>query len=158
MSADSEKPWETALDRELKSLPDLPAPATLIPRVLAGLERLQPVPWYQQPWPQWPAGLRGVSLIILLALFGGLSFAGWKASQTEAVAIMTQSLTDWFSIGTVVWAVLITLGSTLLVVVKSFGSGFMIAWGIIAVLSYVACVGLGTIFVRFAFARPKNSL
>jgi len=44
-----ESDWEAHLDRQLRELPDRPAPTTLMPRVLAAI-RARALPWYQRTW------------------------------------------------------------------------------------------------------------
>ena len=42
------------IDRELKSLPGLRAPETLLPRVLAAVRHWADRPWYARAWFTWP--------------------------------------------------------------------------------------------------------
>src|SRR5258705_4824538 len=86
MNLEYEKRLENEIHRELKKLPELIAPRTLISRVMAAIEARLRLPWYRQSWQVWPLPLRAVSLVILLALFGGLFFRGLKFSHAEAVA------------------------------------------------------------------------
>ena len=47
---------ETLVDRELRRLPALRAPHTLLPRVLAAVQRWSQRPWYARAWFTWPIG------------------------------------------------------------------------------------------------------
>lgn len=69
--------WEERLHRELKSLPDLKAPASLMRRVRSAVE-VQARPWWRRMWWTWPAAGRS-ALIAALALGASLIIAsGWK--------------------------------------------------------------------------------
>ena len=66
MSAEYEKQLEAAIKRELKGLPDLPAPRTLMTRVLTAIENQSRLPWYRHPWQTWPVIGRAVAIVGLL--------------------------------------------------------------------------------------------
>ena len=44
------------LDRALRSLPPVAAPATLLPRVMAAIGAWSERPWYERAWFTWPRG------------------------------------------------------------------------------------------------------
>src|SRR3989442_14312107 len=83
MSAEYEKQLEAAIMRELKGLPDLRAPRTLVTRALTAIENQSRLPWYWQSWQTWPVIGRAVAIIVLVALFGALCFAGLKLPQAD---------------------------------------------------------------------------
>src|SRR6266508_4563329 len=59
------------VDRELRHLPVPRAPDTLLPRVLAAVERWSRRPWYARAWLTWPVGAQVASLIPLMLLVAG---------------------------------------------------------------------------------------
>jgi hypothetical protein len=148
-----EKQLEAAIDRELKAMPPLVAPATLISRVLTGIENTASLPWYRQSWPMWPVALRAVSFLILLGAFGALCFVGWEASQTPSVLAAMHTVADWFSGLSTIWNTLNTLGGALVAVAQHLGNGFIIGCLAAAALGYGLCLSLGTFYVRLAFGR-----
>lgn len=153
MNSEFEKRLEAEIRREMQGLPDLRAPASLIPRVLKAIEQPTALPWYRQSWQLWPVGWRAVSFGILLALFAGLCLAGWWLSQAGGLALAMRGLGGWWADFTVAWDTLRVLGESGVLVVKKLGTGFIIACFVLAGCSYFACVGLGTVFYRYAFAR-----
>ena len=76
--------WEAQLHRDLTQLPELNAPATLIPGVLSRLSAAAPAAWYQRAWWQWPIGLRIASGVCVIALLGAL---GWSDYDGRAEVI-----------------------------------------------------------------------
>ena len=46
---------EKLIHQELQKLPELTAPATLIPGVLAAIQQRAAAPWWRQAWWDWPA-------------------------------------------------------------------------------------------------------
>ena len=60
------------VDRALEALPAPRAPRTLLPRVLAAVQRWTERPWYQRSWLTWPlawqtASLAAVACLVLAA-------------------------------------------------------------------------------------------
>src|SRR5437764_13255978 len=82
-----DKKLELQIDRQLKGLPELDAPAGLVPRVMAALAARAALPWYRQSWSQWPVAMRWSSFAALLALFGGLCYAGSALFENAGASI-----------------------------------------------------------------------
>jgi uncharacterized BrkB/YihY/UPF0761 family membrane protein len=153
MKPEFDKQLEAEIDRELKSLPELPAPPTLATRVMSAIERRANRAWYRQPWQEWPAALRMVSLVILLALFGGLCVAGCRLAQGEAFIATTHQLGRCLSgLGTLGNAAGVLLGAVVLAV-KQLGTAIIVAALAAVAVGYAICLGLGTVCVRLAFAH-----
>jgi len=141
------------IDRELKSLPPLAAPPTLAPRILARLAAPAEPAWYRRPWPTWPLAMRTASMLVLLALFGGLCFAGWQVSHAASVTAASEKVSGVFALVSLAVKTLSALGNAAAQVAQHLGTGFVVAALAIVALSYAACVGLGSFYLRFAFAR-----
>jgi hypothetical protein len=148
-----EKRLEAEIDRALKGLPEMAAPRLLVSQVMAALQQRARLPWYRQSWQMWPLPLRVVSLLVLLAVFGALCFAGWKLPHTTAFAAAMHSVSGWFSGAATLWHALNVLAGALVLTVKHFGTGFMIACLAAVALGYAMCVSLGTVYVRLGLAR-----
>lgn len=149
---------EAAIDCRLKALPELRAPATLLPRVLAVIERRAVPAWYCRSWQMWPAALRAVSLAVLLAAFGGLCFAGWELSHAAGVGEATQTLRQWVSGLGAMWNTLAVILQAMLLAVKHLGPLFIAVCVFGGIAAYLSCLGLGTAFVRLAVARRQNGI
>ena len=151
---DNENPrLEAAIDHELKALPDLRAPQTLLPRVMAELKQRTALPWYRRAWQTWPMPLQLVSALVLLAAFGGLCFGSWQLTHAPAVASAASEASGWFRLLSGAVSILGVLANALVLAVKSLGP-FVLGGILLAVLAgYAACIGFGTLYVRLAFAR-----
>ena len=58
------------IQRELRELPEIQAPRTLMPRVLAAIQHQARKPWWQRPWTAWPVGFQCATLMALFFLVG----------------------------------------------------------------------------------------
>lgn len=153
MNSEHERELELEISRELNQLPDLEAPVTLFRRVLLEIERRQALRWYTQPWQNWPMPLRVATLVFLSVMFGGLCFASWRLTRAAGVSAAMQEVGGLFSGLSAIWNIINVLGGAIVIVVKHLGTGFMIGCAVIAGLGYALCLGLGTAWVRLAFAR-----
>jgi hypothetical protein len=153
MQSEYERELEAEIDRELKGLPELSAPHTLVSRVRLAIDGRPDVAWYRQPWQMWPAALRMGSLVILLVVFAGLYLAGQRLAHGEAFISAAHRLGHWLSgVSALGNAVSVLLGAAVLAV-KQVGTGFIVAALAALAVGYAMCLGLGTACVRLAFAR-----
>jgi len=153
MNTNHDQELEARIDRELKSLPLLPAPSTLAARVLSQLATPTAVPWYRRAWPTWPLALRTVSFTILLALFGGLCFAGWEASHSSSVTAAAKEVSGGFALVSLAANTLSVLSNAAAQVVRHLGTGFIVTAVALMLMAYATCVAFGSFYLRFAFAR-----
>lgn len=144
---------ETLIHRELKALPHLRAPRSLAPRVMAALEARQHVPWYRQAWQNWPMPLQAASLVALLVAFAGLCVGGWQIAHLPAVVSATNTAGNWFGALNAVWRSVGVLVNAIATVFSSLGPWVVLACVLALLAGYATCVGLGTMYVRFALAR-----
>ena len=150
---EEQRQLERQMSRMLKRLPDLEAPATLMPRVLQAIAQRRLVPWYRTPWQNWPTPLRLCCLLVLISAFGGLCLASWQLTRAAGTAEVMRELGHTFAGVTVVYNVLNALLGAMVLVAKQLGTAFI--FGCLAALGvgYALCVGLGTIYVRVALSR-----
>lgn len=67
----SPRDLERLIHEELRRLPLLRAPHTLLPRVLAAVEEWARRPWYRRAWFTWPQAGQIASLTALVAIVVG---------------------------------------------------------------------------------------
>ena len=70
---------ERRLHRELLRLPVPRAPRTLLPRVIAAVDR----PWYARAWRTWPVAAQAASLVMTVLLLVSTS---WLLMSVEALS------------------------------------------------------------------------
>jgi hypothetical protein len=156
MNPDYDKQLEAAVSRELKALPELSAPDALASRVMAAIEQRARVPWYRRSWQTWPAALQAASLVVLLALFGGLCLGGWQLSQTGTATLALHRAGEWFSGLGVIGNIFNALANAAVLVVKKLGTGFIVACLVVMGTGYAMCIGAGTVYYRLAFAKRQE--
>jgi len=145
--------WESALNRELRNLPDRPAPRTLIPRVMAALQTRAGLPWYRRPWWDWSSGLQALSLLGLSGLLGLATWLAMHAGQIEWMSVLGSELRSWLAPLSPVWSLLSSLAGAVALVLRGISGWICLAGGAFCVVMYLSCVGLGTAFYRVACYR-----
>ena len=155
MNPDRDNQLEMEIRRELKALPELTAPASVVNRVMAAIERCSKVPWYRRSWETWPVAVQATSLTAMLILFGDLCFAGWELSQADTVAQAMQRAGQCFSGFNTIGSTLNILAGSAVLVIKKLGAAFIIAALVAAGLSYTLFLGLGTVYFRLAFTKRQ---
>lgn len=153
MNENKNSQLEAAVDRELKALPNLRAPQTLLPRVMAVIEQRAGLPWYRRAWQTWPLPLQAVSMLVLLVAFAGLCLGSWQLVNAPAVASATSEASGWIRILSRTLSTLGVLVNALALAVRSLGPLVLFGIMMALLLGYAACVGFGTLYVRLAFAR-----
>ena len=153
MSLEYEKKLEVEIDRELKSLPDVAAPATLVSRVMAAIELRRALPWFRRAWHTWPGSLQGLFLVTMIALFGGICFGVWEASHTATIGLAVYKVGGWFSGLSAIYTALNALAGAIVAMIKQINSTVLLAFLCAAGLGYALFLGLGTMYFRLAFAK-----
>jgi hypothetical protein len=156
MNPEYEKPLEAQTDRALKQLPDLQAPRTLGPRVMAAIARQAELPWYRRAWQTWPAGLRTASLAVLVAFFGGLCLLAYDATHSAVFVQLTQNLGRWFSSFSFVGNTLSALAQSVALTVQHLGPMFIAACIGIMAAACLSCLGLGAAFMRLTYTNARH--
>jgi hypothetical protein len=157
MKPEQQDPLERRVHQLLKALPEVTAPATLVPRVMASVAARFSLPWYRQSWQTWPFLLQVVTLVVVVASFGALTFAAWQLGRAAGLAAVRQEIGEMFSGVGAVWNVLSVLLGAIRLVVGRLGTGFLVGCLAAAALAYALFVGLGTVYLRLMFAQRQQS-
>jgi hypothetical protein len=145
--------WEKALHRELEALPELEAPSTLIPGVLARLEEPATTAWYRESWWQWPLAVRAASIVAVLALLGVLGwlsgvFGGWGLGQQvfqayaglkEVLTVAVETSETVLGSGAVFW--------------RKYGQIMLGTAAFLMLSTYLICVAAGTALYQLTWRR-----
>jgi hypothetical protein len=153
MNLNHDNELEALIDRELKSLPTLSAPASLASHVMSALAAQRRVPWYRAGWQTWPLTLRIASFVVLLALFAGLCLGGGKVWQVVSQSESAEKVNGTFSLLGLIGKTLAALGEAGLQVVRHIGTGYVLAGLALVAIAYAACMAFGSFYFKFAFTR-----
>jgi len=144
---------EQLIHRELRRLPPLKAPETLVHRVMLAVHEKQRAPWWQRSWLAWPVGMQVSSLLILLVSAGIVSYLLGAAWDGVNVLSVWQRVTASFAWLRPFWEIASAVANTVAVVFRAADQRLLLAGVGVVVAAYLACVGLGTVCVRLAFKR-----
>jgi hypothetical protein len=138
---------EVEIDRELKSLPEIPAPLTLIVRVMQAIARRQALPWFRRAWQTWPVSLQVISFATLALLFTATCLGAW-----DGATLAIQKYGSVLSVLGTLWTTITVLFGALVTAVNQLPRGVLIGCLGAIVLGYTMCAAMGT----FAFALLRN--
>jgi len=156
MNPELEQELEKEIGRALQGLPDLAAPPGLLRRTMSALQK--PAPWRVGLWTNWPVSVRIAFFVLALAAVAA-AVVGWRAGEPGLMAAAGHGLAPVVSGVKCCWNVLGALAGAVALAAEHLGKGFMLACLVAAAGGCAVCAGCGTIFVRFALARPgRNSL
>lgn len=153
MALDPEKRLEAWVDRQLRQLPDRPAPSTLAPRVMALIRARVRVPWYRLTWWHWPTLAQAFSLLLVSTLLGGLTWAGLHASEGDWAATTMQHLQGWLSPLQPLWVMLVAMSRAVVLVVHQTNPLLLSGIGAVLMAMYLSCLALGTVVYRMAIGK-----
>lgn len=145
-----------AVDRELKRLPELRAPETLIDRVMAKIEPASTQSMPDVSWSSWPLRWRIVSMTSLAAIFcAGCLGVHWIL-RTHVSALLIQQLHQNFATASFAWNTLSVLADAAELAVQKLGLSFFAPGLVLMIAAYCLCVGVGTIMVKTATVHRKH--
>jgi hypothetical protein len=143
---------ETLVDRQLRQLPALRAPHTLLPRVLAAVQQWSQRPWYARAWFTWPAAaqIASAATLILIVVGSALLITNVQivVDETSArllsgVAPLAQRAAATINAARAVWRALVEP-----LLVYAFG---------LVVLMCLACAAFGTALNHVVFRKAVHS-
>jgi hypothetical protein len=154
---DSDKLAES-IDTQLKSLPDLQAPATLLPRVMGIIQAQASLPWHRRSWQTWPMPLQVVLVLGLTLGFAGLYLLVARIPQSSLVLRLTNEIQSGLALASVIWSALSAVAGAAERLIKSMNlsPAILAGCGAAVVLGYMACLGVGAIYLKLALTRKKN--
>jgi hypothetical protein len=150
----NERKLAEQIHRELRQLPDLKAPGTLAPRVLAAIAARREAPWWKKSWAGWPAGMKLAFMVIGIAAIGGLIVAGTTIPQLSTLApAMNELVASLFAPLKPYYDVAARLAGSAGLTLAAAGP--RLYWFIAALVgvAYATCIGLGTLGYRLVFNR-----
>jgi hypothetical protein len=155
MSNESEQKIEQVLNRALKGLPPLRAPATLESRVVNELARRASLPWWRVSFANWPVAARVGFVLICAALVAATFLGGVSAYLGDRPLSEVSALVlGWLHPLLAVMSSAGGLASLLLRVIPPLWLYGTLGFGI---LLYVALFGLGAAAYRTLYLRSPSA-
>jgi hypothetical protein len=157
MKPDATIQWDDLLDRELKRLPEHPAPATLLPKIMAAIQAQAVLPWYRRNWWTWPAAAQAAFILAALIFIGVIVY--WMPTEliqdlrslaAEKISRLAATLTTcWNTLNALAGALSLALGKTGGWPLAAFIGGSLAA--------YATLMAVGTVAYRVLVAVTPNS-
>jgi hypothetical protein len=142
---------EALLDAELKKLPPVGAPASLLLNVMSAIAARARLPWWRRAWWDWPLTAQAAFLLIALAIVGAVSGGG--VMLDEGVSNYSQQVVERFGPVTNLWETVLTILNVVASLVEKIGQPLLLYAAIFVGMLYLMCLGLGTVCVRYALKR-----
>lgn len=149
-----QNPWEKRLHDELRKLPELEAPAGLIPSVMAAISKQASLAWYRRPATTWPPALLIALVVSSVCLIGLLVLA------TQDLLVGSPE-TSFFEVllakGETIFRTVETLLGASVTVMRQYAGPVM--FGVIAAagFAYLSLLGLGGALWRIAAHHRVSS-
>jgi hypothetical protein len=144
---------ERLIDDELKRLPPVQAPESLLERVIAAIEEERGKPWWQKPWTAWPRGVQSFFIASLFGLGASLVYALSHASTGASAQWISLKMAGPSAALDTAFNVFVTLFNAFFLLLQTAaGSWLIVAVASITIL-YAASVALGVAWFRVALSR-----
>jgi len=153
MDNESEGRLGERMHRELRQLPLLKAPETLVARVLTAIESRAQQPWWKKSWMNWPSSMRLAFVVGVCALASGILYLGIQISNEVPAGAVLEKVSASFGFLAPLWNLIAALGNALVLVLRAGGQ--LLFWGTVGLVAamYLTCVGLGTLCYRVALNK-----
>jgi len=138
---------------ELRKLPELRAPETLVHRVMLAVHAKERQPWWQRPWLTWPRPAQLISSALFAATVAALIYFGAQAWQAAGVGNPLDKIWLWIVSLAPLWDGLVALVNAVALVLQKGGQLYLFIGLGVAATMYLLCVATGTACYRLAFNR-----
>jgi len=153
MNERGERQLEQLVHRELRSLPELAAPETLVHRVMLAVHVKERQPWWQLPWVTWPRSAQLGSFALFAATVASLVYFGASAWQAAGIGNPLVKVWEWVGSLSPLWDSLQSLVNEAGLVAKKAGPQYLFVGLGVAGSMYLLCVATGTACYRLALNR-----
>ena len=148
MDTHEQQELEKFIDQHLKKLPEREAPENLTANVLAAISARESRPWWKQPFTSWP---RNSQALLFAALSLGFAAVVYLARR-PAEALSGVSSFAWLG------RALETLANVALVFVRILPWQLLVAFAVVCLAMYAACVATGFALYRVAGRQGAAAL
>lgn len=142
---------EAIINQELRRLPPVAAPKTLVPRVMTAIQARAIQPWWRQSCWNWPLVVQAAFLLSALAIASLMAGAGWWFG--DDINAYSQQAVQQLGALSAFWQLLGSLAAALVLLWQKIAQPLLVYVLVASLILYLLCLGVGTVFVRFAFRR-----
>jgi len=153
MQTNNQPDWESQIDRDLKALPQLRAPASIRLNVMAAVRAQASLPWYRRGWQAWPLGVQYAAIAALMLALVAVYWGLGRVEQPPELARLAGQGSEAVGLAKSFLGVLATLGNAVLLTLGKLGTPAIISLIMAGVLGYAMCLALGTVYYRLAMTR-----
>ncbi len=144
---------EQLMHRELRKLPELRAPETLVHRVMLAVHAKERQPWWQRPWLTWPRPAQCISSALFAVTVGAVIYFGTQAWQLAGIGNPLDKIWLWIVSLAPLWNWFLALLNAVVLVIQKGGQLYLFLGLGFAATMYLLCVATGTVCYRLAFNR-----
>ncbi len=151
--------WEKRLRDELRKLPELEAPESLVADVMAIIrdrEKIRAAVWWKRPATTWPLVARAALPVAALMAFAALIFAGQLLAPQIAASAEAGGLAQAGAKIGGLWVAFVALVDAFLVIARGVLSPVLLAVVAGACFSYIALLGIGGALWRVIVNNPRS--
>ena len=144
---------EQLMHRELRKLPELRAPETLVHRVMLAVHAKERQRWWQRPWQTWPLAAQWISSAMFAAAVVALIYFGAQAWQLAGIGNPLDKIWLWIlSLGPL-WDWLVAQVNAVALIIQKGGQLYLFIGLGVAATMYLLCLATGTACYRLALTR-----
>jgi hypothetical protein len=144
---------ERLAHRELQRLPAPRAPHTLLPRVMAAVQKWADRPWYTRAWFTWPVGWQAASIATLVLVVIGAVVLG---PRVQAVASGAIAAVQVFAGGVSNAAPVETTANSARILWRTLLEPLATYALVVVVLMFLACAVFGTALNHVVIERAEQ--
>ena len=142
---------EKFIHAQLQKLPEREAPEALVSNVLAAIAKRKKLPWWKQSFTFWPRHIQNMFFVVLGSAFLLAIYLSGRAADNVTVPDVSAQLSSFAWVG----RTLRTIGESLFVTVSNLPFQYFVAFAIVFMLLYGACLAAG--FALFKVASSGRS-
>jgi hypothetical protein len=148
MDAPENKELERFIHEQLRKLPEHEAPANLLENVMKVIAARRALPWWKQPFTEWPRQNQALLFAALAMMLGGAFYLAWTPAEQLSAAALAEKARPfaWLRIAETVF------GSFLLAL-RNLPWSWLAVIAAVFMMMYTACVGAGLALYRITAHR-----
>lgn len=152
MDSPEQQELEKFIHQQLKKLPEREAPENLVANVFAAIAARKNLPWWKQPFTSWPKNSQALLFTALSVAFLAFVYFAWRPAESLSADALVERASSfaWFG------KFLESIGTAALSVLRSLSWHWFVAFGVVFMAMYAACVATGFALYRIT-ARPAAS-